>query len=71
MKDRKKHQEIETRDKCNICGWEGPSDDVIYEDATDSWHCPACHSEDMDDINTDQYDEDEDEDDDNSFWWMS
>lgn len=46
-----------TFDKCNICGWSGPSDytATIYG----TWECPTCGSEDLEDINENPYEEDE------------
>lgn len=38
-----------TFDKCYICGWIGLSEDVKNN------QCPRCGSEDMDDIDGDQY----------------
>ena len=38
-------------DKCYICGWQGLAQDVMDN------KCPQCDSEDMDDIDGNQYDE--------------
>lgn len=53
---------MNTQDKCNVCGWTGDSNDVIYNQVTLSYHCPRCGSQDTDDIDEDPY-EDEDEED--------
>lgn len=53
----------ETKDKCNLCGWIGPSDEVIEKKLFGelTFHCPQCDSEDLDDISFDPYDDDDDE----------
>lgn len=65
----KKVQKVNTRDKCNICGWEGPSDDVIHDRLRDAWLCPSCGSEDVDDANTNPYEDDDDEE--NDLWFLT
>ena len=50
-----------TYDKCNICLWEGPSDEVIFEEP-EHWYCPRCGSEDVDDASYDPYEEEEEDD---------
>ena len=50
----------ETLDKCNICGWEGPSEDVPQRE-DGKYVCPICGSEDMDDIKSNPYEDDDDE----------
>lgn len=49
-----------TVDKCNICNWTGFSDDVP-RDQNGKWICPVCGSEDMDDVNSNPYEDDEEE----------
>lgn len=51
----------QTKDKCNLCGWTGPSSDVVQNKALNTWHCPVCNSEDIDDIDDDPYAESEED----------
>ncbi len=51
--------EQNTVDKCNICGWTGPSTEVVFEVYDGNWHCPQCGSTDVDDINADPYEDDD------------
>lgn len=49
-------------DKCLICLWSGPSEEVI-DGGNGHWFCPQCGSEDTDDITANPYEEESDEDD--------
>ena len=51
--------EVNTWDKCGICGWEGPSQEVVFDSTDGAWHCPRCGSTDVDDINADPYEDDD------------
>jgi predicted Zn-ribbon and HTH transcriptional regulator len=50
-------KEKEPIDKCQICGYEAPSS-IFVDNAN---RCPICGSEDVDDANTNPYEDDDNE----------
>ncbi len=59
MSDQKKRPlENQRIDKCNICKWTGPEDDLVEEGTgtKTTWHCPICNSRDIDPWEHNMYD---------------
>lgn len=65
MKNKKRKIDLTPTDRCNICGWEGASVELIEGSKTEPSRCPICMSDDLEDINFNPYTDDDDVNDDN------